>query len=217
MDDKVKKIFFTTKILEWGRENRREFVWRSKNDDFFVVFISEFFLRKTRSENVEKFLVFFLNKYHSFCDIANIPLDILMEEIKPLGLHNQRAKALKEIAGKLCGQEQPSYEEIMKLPHCGRYTASAIECFYRKKRHPIVDNNIQRLFNRFFSCPKFSEIHKAEPLWNLAQELLPETNYVEYNYYLLDFAALVCKPVHPRCGQCPLAPLCDFYHKKGSK
>jgi adenine-specific DNA glycosylase len=49
-----KEGFFVDGIVKWGRKNKRGFVWREKNDDFFVVFIAEFLLRKTKSENYDK-------------------------------------------------------------------------------------------------------------------------------------------------------------------
>lgn len=57
VDASPEKIdFFVYNIMEWGKKNKRHFVWRERNDEFFVVFISEFFLRKTKSETVDSFL-----------------------------------------------------------------------------------------------------------------------------------------------------------------
>jgi len=132
-----------------------------------------------------------------------------------LGLHNQRANALKKISSLLCEREvMPTYEEVLELPQCGRYIANAVECFFYKKRKPIVDHNIQRVFNRFFSLPKAIEIHKADYLWDFAEKLLPDRDFLNYNYYLLDFSALVCKPRKLQCNRCPLAQKCDFRIQK---
>lgn len=208
-----KERFFIERVMNWGPKNKRNFVWREKNDDFFIVFVSEFLLRKTKSETVDKFLRnVFLKMYRSFCDIASEDEKKLKDVLKPLGLHNQRAVALKEIASILCERDfLPSYEEILNFPHCGRYIANAVECFFYKKRKPIVDHNIQRVFNRFFSIPKAIEIHKADYLWDFAERLLPIENYINYNYHILDLSALICKPRKPQCTLCPLARECDFY------
>ncbi|MCG0276582.1 MAG: hypothetical protein L5655_10610 [Thermosediminibacteraceae bacterium] len=219
VDASPEKIdFFVYNIMEWGKKNKRHFVWRERNDEFFVVFISEFFLRKTKSETVDSFLRnVFLKKYRTFCDIAHENVENLKGFLRPLGLHNQRGIALKEIATVLCKKgELPSYEEILELPHCGRYIANAVECFFRKRKRAIVDHNIERVFNRFFSVPKAVEIHKAEYLWNFADKILPSEDFMSYNYYLLDFSALVCRPRKPQCVSCPLSEKCDFYLKKQS-
>jgi len=210
-----KKKFFTDTILEWGQFNIRNFIWREKRDDFFVVFVAEFFLRKTKAETVDKFLkTVFLKKYKTFLEVSQESEDHLKEILKPLGLYNQRAKALKKISLFLCDGKIPSFQEILNFPSCGRYIANAIECFYRNSKCPLVDHNIQRVFNRFFSVPISKEIHKAEYLWSLAEELLPIRDWAQYNYALLDFSALICKPNKAICKLCPLAIECDTYSVK---
>ncbi len=214
-----KERFFVEKIIEWGRENKRAFIWRERNSNFFIVFIAEFFLRKTKSETVDRFMKeIFLREFKTFCDLAQKDEKELREILKPLGLHNQRAAALKKISSLLCGAEKmPTYQEILELPHCGRYIANAVECFFYKRRRPIVDRNIQRVFHRFFSIPKAVEIHKADYLWDFAERFLPDNDFVNYNYYLLDFSAEVCKPRKPLCNFCPLTQMCNFYnHNKKS-
>ncbi len=215
-----KERFFVNKIVEWGMKNKRTFIWRERNNDFFIVFVAEFFLRRTKSETVDRFMrEIFLKEFRTFCDLAQREENELKRILKPLGLHNQRAAALKKISHLLYGVEKmPTYQEILGLPHCGRYIANAVECFFYKRRRPIVDHNIQRLFHRFFSIPKAVEIHKADYLWDFAEKLLPDDDFVNYNYYLLDFSAEVCKPSKPLCDICPLAQMCNFYinNKKSS-
>lgn len=210
---------FVEGVLNWGKENRRLFVWRERNDDFFTVFVSEFFLRKTKSETVDSFMRnVFLKKYESFEDIAAESENRLRETLKPLGLHNQRASALKKIAVLLLGRHRwPTCAEIRDLPHCGRYIANAVECFFWKRKKPIVDHNVQRVFNRFFSIPTAVEIHKADYLWQFAERLLPPVEYVNYNYSLLDFSALICKPRSPRCAWCPVAPQCTLHLERADR
>ena len=210
-----KKTFFTRKIMEWGQDNYRDFIWRKQKTNFFTVFVAEFLLRRTRAESVNKFLMGFLKKYKSFDDLTPIPLRVLTSQLRALGLQSGRAKALKKIALYASNKKSLTYEEIMDLPHCGRYMANAIECFYRGRRNAIVDNNIQRVFNRYFSVSKAVEIYKADYLWNLAFELLPPKEYVQYNFHLLDFSALVCTPIKGASDICPIKSRCDFASSMG--
>lgn len=207
-----KQAFFRNQIKKWGRKNHRDFIWRRCRNNLFIVFMAEFLLRRTRAPDVNKFLIQFLDKYKSFEDLHPTPLRKLKKELKPLGLYNFRAKALKKIALHLANKEEITYEEILNLPHCGRYMASAIMCFYHGKRCAIVDNNIQRIFNRFFPITKAASGYKDDYLWDQAFALLPIKRYVEYNYYLLDFSAIICKPKNPQCLICPLRSNCNFYH-----
>lgn len=172
--------------------------------------MAEFLLRKTRAETVNAFLATFFQKFSSFRDIEKSKIQTLRKQLKPLGLHNQRACALKRIALILESKRSLKYAEILNLPHCGRYIANAVRCFYYGDRRAIVDNNIQRVFNRFFSIPKAVELHKADDMWNFATGLLPKKNFIRYNYNVLDFTAMVCRPRGPKCDICPIRQDCDM-------
>ena len=54
-------------------------------------------------------------------------------------------------------------------------------------------------------------------LREVAQELLPQETHRYYNYGLLDLGRLICKYADPRCGECPLNSVCDFYNTSSSK
>ena len=196
--------------MRWGRKNYRNFIWRKYRNSLFIVFLAEFLLRRTRATDVNKFLIQFLKKYKSFEDIYSAPLGTLKKQLKPLGLYNNRARALKKISLHLVDRKEITYKEILSFPHCGRYMANAIMCFYHGKKCAIVDNNIQRILNRFFSMSKAINKQKLDILWEQAFALLPSRRFVEYNYYLLDFSAIVCKPIHPQCMICPLRSKCNF-------
>ena len=43
---------FRTSLLEWGKENRREYPWRESNRTLYEVFAAEFFLTQTPADNV---------------------------------------------------------------------------------------------------------------------------------------------------------------------
>jgi len=208
----TQRTFFVSRLTEWGKRHKRNFVWREHSQDFFVVFVAEFFLRRTRAESVDRLLRSqFLKTFHGFCDIAGADQKTLSSLLTPLGLHNQRARALLEISQILCVRESPpTPAEILRLPHCGRYIANAVACFYYRQRAPLVDRNVQRVFHRFFNLPVALEIHKADYLWEFAEGLLPQ-NAADFNSILLDFSALVCKPGKPRCDACPLKQKCPFY------
>ena len=47
-----------------------------------------------------------------------------------------------------------------------------------------------------------------EPIWELAAGLVPKQHPGRFNQALMDVGALVCTPVQPLCGTCPLADQC---------
>ena len=45
----------------------------------------------------------------------------------------------------------------------------------------------------------------------LAQSLLPQSEAVAYNQGIMDFGAMVCTPMAPRCAECPLMVSCAAF------
>jgi A/G-specific adenine glycosylase len=51
-------------------------------------------------------------------------------------------------------------------------------------------------------------------LWETARSLLPRRRFREYNWALLDLAKKLCRPVNPRCFDCPLNTICEYYQAR---
>ena len=134
----------------------------------------------------------------------------LEEDLRPLGLQKQRRNALKQIAEIILSEYSgniPSNEKmLLSLPHIGQYSTNAILCFNYGIRKPIVDVNVARVITRFFGIPMPKDI-RNEKLWELAEKLLPEKDFINYNYGLLDLGGLICKK-SPLCNSCFLDNIC---------
>ena len=48
----------------------------------------------------------------------------------------------------------------------------------------------------------------------LARDLIDTTNPASYNQAIMDFGAVICKPMLPLCDSCPLQKKCIAYAKK---
>ena len=71
-----------------------------------------------------------------------------------------------------------------------------------------------RVYKRYFGINKeLKKITLNEPFIDAAHSILPNINTREYNFALLDFAALVCKFYNPRCYDCPISFNCNEYNK----
>jgi DNA (cytosine-5)-methyltransferase 1 len=210
---------FQELILGWGRQNRREFPWRIEKVSPYQVLISEMLLRKTRAESVVPIYSDFMKRYPNPAALAEVEPAEIEALLKPIGLSKVRAKALRELGERLieshAGEVPSDVNELMRIPHVGRYAANATLLFARNERRPIVDENVQRVLNRVFDVPKAVEIHKADHLWEICEKLLPSQNPREFGWALLDFAAAVCCPGNPRCQGCPLTTICKKLNRGG--
>jgi A/G-specific adenine glycosylase len=154
-------------------------------------------------------------KYPTVDRLAAASVQDLETLLRPLGLFRKRARALRALAVELASRPAvrrvPDDEEgLRKLPYVGRYTANATLCFGYGQRRAIVDANVVRLFSRYFGLPRpTGKVESDERYWSLANAILPPANAAEFNWYLLDLGAMVCKPTNPRCAECPLARTCS--------
>jgi A/G-specific adenine glycosylase len=50
----------------------------------------------------------------------------------------------------------------------------------------------------------------------ITKELLPKTNFINFNYGVLDMGGQICLNRAPKCTICPIKKLC-LYHSKFAK
>lgn len=209
-----KKTYFTKCIVNWGKENIRCFPWRRDRNPWKVL-LSEIFLQKTTAGQVKKVFSFFIRSFPDPCYILSAKDEELKRIIKNLGLANKRVDSIKRIAlilNKEYENKVPNkYEELIRLPGVGQYIANAVLSFGFGKPRPLVDTNVIRLFSRFFDVKSTkSRARYDNSYWDLAEELVHKKNPDLYNYYLLDFCALICTN-SPYCEQCILKEECFKY------
>lgn len=110
------------------------------------------------------------------------------------------------------GQFPSTLEGIRQLKGVGDYTAAAIASFAFGIRAAVVDGNVYRVLSRHFgiSTPINSTQGKKE-FAALAQSLLPSSEVSAYNQGIMDFGALQCTPLSPRCSDCPLMESCEAF------
>jgi A/G-specific adenine glycosylase len=107
------------------------------------------------------------------------------------------------------GQFPRNHHEITALPGIGRSTASAIALFSFGQRQAILDGNVKRVLARCFGVAGVTAQAAVErQLWQLAENLLPESDIQAYSQGLMDLGATLCTRSKPKCNQCPISNDC---------
>lgn len=206
-------------LLRWYGINGRSFPWRTTADPYRVL-VAEIFLQKTQASQVLPIYRRFLRKFPTAKSLARASRKDILEEVWSLGLP-ARAAQLQRLARALVvrfgGRVPCSEAELLSLEGVGRYTANAVLCFAFSQRRAVVDANVIRVLSRYFAVTS----RRARPrddrgLWATAEGLVPRTRSRDYNWAILDFAALICQPRTPKCGECFLRVGCRFYRARGS-
>lgn len=204
------KTFFK----RFAQKNFRPFPWRNRRASSYELLLAEILLKQTRAEDVVPIWSSLIRKYRDPVSLSKARVPELERLLKPLGLHHQRAIALKEIgkaAVKDFGRKiPPRTEQLLSVPHVGLYAACVITCFKIGKRVPIVDANVLRVFKRITGVDFGRDLRRNRQAWSLAWAILPKRGAALHNYGLLDFTGLVCTPTNPRCQACPLQKECAY-------
>lgn len=204
---------FSKRLLFWHLHNKKEYLWRNTSDPYKIL-ISEILLHKTDSKKVEKVYPRFIEKFPTLHHLYQAELEEIDNLIKGIGLF-YRGQRLKKIAEQIinqCKGDIPgNKEELMSLYGVGEYISNAVLCFAFKKRVPIVDTNVIRIYERVFNMKSSKSRPRTDKeIWGFAEKMLPKENYVEYNYALIDFASDICRAKKTLCDICPVNDICEY-------
>jgi A/G-specific adenine glycosylase len=207
--------WFREKVSRWYSKGGRKFPWRNKSASKYQIIISEVLLQRTQAETVSRFYPQFIKKFPSWEFLAKAKKKDLQNFLKPIGLWRQRANAIKNLSTEMAkrnGRFPKTREEIEKIPAVGQYIANAILMFCHEQPQPLLDVNMARVLERFFGPRKLADIRYDPYLQQLAMDVLPKRRFREFNWAILDFASLVCKPQKPLCNECCLNKRCRYFN-----
>jgi A/G-specific adenine glycosylase len=201
-------------FARYAKRCQRALPWRKPGIEPFELLVAELLLVQTKAEDVANIWPILIARYPSAERLARAQIRSLTRLLQPLGLQNQRARALKRVSREIInvfdGALPRSIPELLSLPHVGLYVACAVASFNYGQRVPIVDGNVLRVFGRFTGIEPGRELRRSRKVWEMAWGLLPKKSFALHNYGLLDFAAQVCKARAPSCSSCPLKTTCAY-------
>ena len=209
---------FRATILRWGTDHHQDLPWRRKQP-IWLGLVSEILLQRTRASQVAPVFREFRRRFKSAKKFSEANREEIVELIAPLGLR-WRAPLLCELAQQLSdrsGRVPLDLETLQTLPGVGLYAASATLSLHANRRAVIIDSNIVRVLSRVTGKPYDGETRRKKWIWDLAQLLTPDQGFKEFNYAMLDFSMIVCRPKRPRCENCPLLSLCRYGLSRSSR
>ena len=107
------------------------------------------------------------------------------------------------------GEFPDTYQELLKLPGVGKYTAAAIASFAFKEPVAVVDGNVYRVLSRVFGVYDDIQTNRSQKNFQeLANALIDEKKPDEHNQAMMELGAVQCTPQNPDCMYCPLQSNC---------
>ena len=205
-------------LLNWYYHHARILPWREEPTPYRV-WISEIMLQQTRVEAVKPYYDRFMEALPNIEALANVEDETLMKLWEGLGYYNRARnlkKAAKVIMSEYDGVMPADYEELLKLPGIGEYTAGAIGSIAYGLPVPAVDGNVLRVITRLVES--YEDILKPKTKKEVMErllEIMPEEKSGDMNQALMELGAMVCIPNgKPHCEDCPWDTRCMAYKKQ---
>ena len=146
--DKQDKDFIEEVFQYYKREGRHTLPWRKKITPYRIL-VSEVMLQQTQVRRVVPKFELWMKEYPTLQSLSASNLQKVLVLWQGLG-YQRRAKALCAIAGKVTILPK-TFDELLRLPGVGTYTASAVCAFaYNTFSHPVLETNIRTALIEYF-------------------------------------------------------------------
>ena len=141
-------------------------------------------------------------------EMKNVSVEDLSKAIYPVGFYENKAKQIielsKTIDEELNGQVPDEIEDLINFKGVGRKTANLVLSLGFNKPAICVDVHVHRIFNRL----GYIKTKTPEETEFALREKLPQKYWIDINTLLVTHGQNVCKPIKPKCSECPIARYC---------
>jgi len=210
-----REIALFRKILrKWYAEKKRDLPWR-KIVDPYRIWVSEVMLQQTQVNTVLSYYGDFLRRFPTVQELATADLQEVLKRWEGMGYYG-RARNFHKAASIVDQQYQgiipDCWEDFHRLPGVGDYIAAAVLSMAFKRPYPVVDGNVKRVLSRLLLLQDpVNESASTKKFSEAAAQFLDRQRPGEFNQAMMELGALVCRPQHALCSDCPVHSLCLAY------
>jgi endonuclease-3 len=127
--------------------------------------------------------------------------------IYPVGFYHTKARLLPGLGRRIAelGRVPDTMDELLRLPGVGRKVANIVLANAFKRDVIPVDTHVHRISNRL----GLVRTRTPEQTEQALMRVLPQRVWRRWNYLLVVLGQTVCRPVGPKCGECPILRWCE--------
>ena len=193
------------KLLIWYSKNKRTLPWRQSADPY-KIWISEIMLQQTQVITVIPFYEKWMKSFPDIQTLANADYDIVLKHWEGLGYYS-RCKNI-HFSAKIINNKLPkTYNELIKLPGIGDYTAKTILAIAYNQNEVGIDTNLERIGFRLLGLKKKTKINNKR-VKNFLEKAQDLKNPGDFNQALMDLGSSFCKSKTTQCKPCPIRVYC---------
>lgn len=213
-------LLIVNSLITWYKSNARDLPWRNTRDPY-KIWLSEIILQQTRVNQGLPYYLNFIKNYPTIKSLAKAQENDVLRLWQGLGYYSRARnihKCAQVVQHDYSGVFPATFDDLLKLPGIGPYTAAAIASFAFQAPIPAIDGNALRVFTRLFGLYKdISKTATIEEVRKLASDIIPKEAPDWFNQAIMELGATICKPLNPDCDNCPLSSGCYAFDKKEQK
>lgn len=142
-------------------------------------------------------------------EFAQLDPKVLEKAIYPVGFYTNKARQIvelsKELVEKYNSKVPDEIDELIKFNGVGRKTANLVLSEGFHKPAICVDVHVHRISNRL----GYVKTKNPEETEFELRKKLPVKHWIDINSLLVTHGQNVCKPINPKCNECPINKFCN--------
>jgi endonuclease-3 len=208
-----------TRALDWeilldrlsalyGRGDWRVPYLRDHAENPFQVLVGTILSQRTRDEATDVASARLFARFPDARSLARARPKEIERLIRACGFYRMKARIVRDCARELLdrfGGEVPrDLESLQTLPGVGPKTANCVLVFGYGLPGMPVDTHVHRIANRLGVV----RTETPEETEAALRAVVPERYWLPINPLLVQHGQNLCRPISPRCPDCPVADLC---------
>lgn len=202
------------KVIGWFTENVPVAETELHYTDPYQLAVATILSAQCTDKRVNMITPAFFKRFPTPQKLARASQDEVFELIKSCSYPNNKAKNLLGMATKLVSDydgvipEDP--EEMQKLPGVGRKTAHVLASVLFNQPALAVDTHVHRVAARIglTTGAKNALQTELQLVKHIPGNLIPLAHH-----WLILHGRYVCVARKPKCGECGIAPFCNYFEK----
>lgn len=197
--------------LQKAKQPQSEFVrlMESYGNDPYLVLISCILSLRTNDKTTYPATLRMLKLAKTPKEMMKVKAEDLEHAIYPVGFYKNKAGQIIELS-KILVEKYDSkvpcdIDELCKFRGVGRKTANLVMSMGFNKPAICVDVHVHRIFNRF----GYIKTKNPEETEFALREKLPLKHWIPINTLLVTHGQNICKPIKPKCSECPVEKYCQ--------
>ncbi len=208
-------------LAEYG-----EPVWRTKLPPLAEL-VSTILSQNTNDDNRDLAFDRLRATFPSWEAVRDADPEAVIEAIRPAGLANQKGPRIQAALRQISAERgeldleflrdlppDEVHEWLTKFKGVGPKTAAIVMLFSLDLPAFPVDTHIHRVAGRLGLRPDSASADKTH---DILADLFPEETYYDVHLNIIRHGRQVCKARTPRCWECALTDLCDYYQQLDPK